>query len=76
MAIAKHLIEELISAPRGSARISAAARLVMWFSVGAFTTSTVAYYLEVYTLASPHGNLIEILGGAVVVGLGVFLKAA
>lgn len=71
MTVAFGLIGQLFTAPTRKERVDAAAALVMWFSAGAFITSTLTSYLTYL----PVGTTSDIVGGLLAVGVGTVLKA-
>jgi len=71
MTIAIRMLGQVIHGETRQERVNAAATLVMWFSAGAFVTSTVTQYLIPHHAGTPA----DLIGGVAVVALAVIFKA-
>jgi hypothetical protein len=65
---------QIISGPRRK-RLEAAVTLIQWFSVGAFVSSTITYYLDAFVAVSLPGHMVELVGGAVAASILAAFKS-
>lgn len=71
MTIAIKMVHQVIHGETRQEQVNALATLIMWFSAGAFVTSTLAQYVI------PHhsGTPADIIGGVLVAGAAAMFKA-
>jgi hypothetical protein len=71
MAIALQMIDQVLHGKTPQIRVNAAATIVMWFSAGAFITSTLGQYV----IPQHTGTPADLIGGIALVTAAVFFKA-
>jgi len=72
MTIAFQMLHQAVHGNTRQERVNAISTLVMWFSAGAFVTSTLAQYM----LPHHSGTSTDLIGGALVAGIAAIFKAS